>query len=133
MKRVARFSLALLYLVFTTGATLHTHICMGDTVSTSLFADQDGPCSKCGMEKHEQANDCCKDVPTTLKVTDDHYPAFDAYPTRSSWVLLEQCLPGITTTIHPVAIATPSRSFADSGPPGHSSVPLYLMIRVLRL
>jgi hypothetical protein len=73
VRKACAFILAVFYLSFSIGATLHQHYCMGELVGTSLFSLQDDECGKCGMEKHTEASkDCCKDVSTTIKTDDSH-------------------------------------------------------------
>lgn len=73
MKRVGAFILAIFYLSFTLGATLHQHYCMGELVGTSLFHPGDNECGKCGMKKHAEASkDCCKDVSIVVKAGGAH-------------------------------------------------------------
>lgn len=71
--RLTAFILAIFYLGFAIGATVHQHYCMGELVGNSLFSSQDSPCVKCGMESHGKENDnCCKDVSLLLKTGDSH-------------------------------------------------------------
>ncbi len=72
VKKIFAAILAVLYL-FTTGATINLHYCMGKLVDQSLFDNHSEQCSKCGMEKSQQSKDCCKDEHKQLKVNNDHY------------------------------------------------------------
>ena len=63
MKKIFTSILAVIYLTFGAGATLHLHYCMGEFEGSSLFHDTNNKCGKCGMEKHDQSDkDCCKDI-----------------------------------------------------------------------
>jgi hypothetical protein len=73
VKRIYSVILALIYLIATTGATIHQHYCMGELVGFSLFDLTDQKCGKCGMEKHTEASkDCCQDVAIVVKAGDSH-------------------------------------------------------------
>ena len=73
MRKASAFILAVFYLSFSIGATLHQHFCMGELVGMSIFSLKDDECEKCGMEKHTEASkDCCKDVSITIKNNDSH-------------------------------------------------------------
>ena len=133
MKRVAVSLLLLIYGVFTTGATLHTHFCMGELVSVSLTETRSGPCEKCGMQEHERDSNCCKDVPNTLKITDDHSAANDVIFNSPDWVLENNVLPGQFDYTLPALASSRIAVFADSGPPGSLGLPRYLRLRVLRI
>ena len=81
MKKTCSFILALVYLSFTVGATIHQHYCMSELVGTSLFDLKNKECGKCGMKKHtEESKNCCKDVSIVVKPGDSHtfsQPAYD--------------------------------------------------------
>ena len=80
MKRLLVFILALIYLVTTTGATMHMHFCMGKLANWSLWSKDHGPtCGKCGMEKTEQSNGCCSDEAKWVKIEDEQKAAVAAY------------------------------------------------------
>jgi hypothetical protein len=53
------------------GATVHTHYCMNRIVGTSLFAEKDEKCPKCGMTE-ENKKGCCKDEHQYHKLSTDH-------------------------------------------------------------
>lgn len=73
MKKIFTSILAVIYLTFNAGATLHLHYCMGEFDGYSLFRSPDKKCGKCGMEKHSQSSKgCCKDISVCLKATDSH-------------------------------------------------------------
>lgn len=72
MKRLFVFILALTYLVASTGTNMHLHFCMGKLADLSLWSkSQKKTCSKCGMEKKDKPNGCCKDEHKWLKMQDD--------------------------------------------------------------
>ena len=73
MKKASALLLAVFYLSFSIGASLHRHYCMGELVGTSLFSLQDDECGKCGMKKHTDASkDCCKDITVVIKNAESH-------------------------------------------------------------
>jgi len=88
MNRLIAILIAVCYMCASTGFTLHEHYCMGEHVSTSLWAHGDThACAKCGMKKGASQNDCCKDEHKVMKADGDatlakafvpHSPAFDA-------------------------------------------------------
>ena len=63
MKKAVVAILACLYLLVSTGATIHTHYCMGKLVDWGLSTKSTGKCSKCGMVKTKADTDkgCCND------------------------------------------------------------------------
>ena len=68
MKKFLTAILAVLYLVTSTGATIHMHYCMGKLADWSLSESKSKSCPKCGMEKsHKSDNGCCKDEHQFLK------------------------------------------------------------------
>lgn len=73
MKKIATTFLLILYTTFSVGATVHLHYCMDKFVSSSLFCSSADACSNCGMEKHNNEDNCCKDIKVTLKLSDKHF------------------------------------------------------------
>lgn len=68
MKKFIVSILAVLYLVTSTGATIHMHYCMGKLADWNLGHQESKTCSKCGMDKDESKNNgCCKDEHRFLK------------------------------------------------------------------
>lgn len=89
MRKACAFILAVFYLFFAVGPTLHQHYCMGELVGTSLFDLRDDACGKCGMEKHtEESKDCCKDLSITIKTDDPHTFSQTVYDFNSFEFLL---------------------------------------------
>ncbi|MBS1616576.1 MAG: hypothetical protein JST06_10720 [Bacteroidetes bacterium] len=74
MKRFIAFLLAVIYLSFSTGVTLHQHYCMGQFTGASLWHETGDAhhCARCGMLKKSVGNDCCGDLHVLLK-TDQNY------------------------------------------------------------
>lgn len=70
MKRPIAVILALLYLVVSTGATVHMHYCMGSLVDMGLWHNKSERCSNCGMD-NTKARDCCKDKHQFVKLEKD--------------------------------------------------------------
>ena len=72
MKRISAFILILIYLVTSTGVTMHHHYCMGEMANSSILADNKKNCGECGMEKKEnKENGCCTDEQQWVKIEDD--------------------------------------------------------------
>ena len=85
MKRIACLLLLLLYLVTTTGTTLHSHYCMGEMVNSSLWVDNEKLCSKCGMQKGGIEDDgCCKDDKQWIKIDDNQRTSTAKFETSKS-------------------------------------------------
>jgi hypothetical protein len=72
MKRLLAFILLFSYSVATTGTSLQWHFCMGER-SDVKWNKTSGKktCGKCGMEKREKPNGCCKDEHKWFKIQDD--------------------------------------------------------------
>lgn len=68
MKKILAVILAIVYLVSSAGATVHTHYCMGKAYSVDFVKTKD-ECSKCGMKSTKH---CCNDVIKTIKLRDSH-------------------------------------------------------------
>ena len=65
--------LASIYMLMSTGFTVHMHYCMGELVSTKLTAEKDDhACNKCGMKKSPMKNNCCKDEHKIVKNENEH-------------------------------------------------------------
>jgi hypothetical protein len=72
MKRIAALILFLIYLVPSTGATLHYRYCMGEMIDLSFWGNKEKDCGKCGMEmKGPENNGCCNDEHKWIKLVDD--------------------------------------------------------------
>lgn len=71
MKRTLVFLLAALYLLASTGTAVELHYCMGKVVDWSFAHISSASCNKCGMEKQEEGNHCCKDEQKYVKSLDD--------------------------------------------------------------
>ncbi len=69
--------LALVYLVTSTGAIMHTHFCMGELADWSLWEKNEGSsCSKCGMESGVPSEGCCSNESQWIKIEDEQKAAF---------------------------------------------------------
>lgn len=87
MKRFAAFILFLVYLVTSTGASLHLHYCMGEMASSTLWGDTEKLCGKCGMDMEDSnSNGCCKDEMYWIKIDDDQKTS-TAYTEIPKWLL----------------------------------------------
>ena len=130
MKKLMAFVLVFVYSTFSVGATLHLHYCDGKFVGISLFDTSNDVCTQCGMEKHIDENNCCKDVKVTMKISDNHFSA-------TTYFFSKNCF-GITfTSIHPDT-SHKSNSISvsnsnNSSPPHGYSIPLFIQFRNLRI
>lgn len=64
MKKILASILAIFYLSFSVGATIHLHYCMDELINWSLTKSDGDKCDKCGMEKD---GGCCKDEDKVIK------------------------------------------------------------------
>ena len=60
MKKIVAIFFLFIYGFTTVGATIHSHYCMGEYVSSSLYHTAKEKCGKCGMTK-TKSKGCCKD------------------------------------------------------------------------
>jgi hypothetical protein len=59
---------AFVYIISSTGATMHMHYCMGKLADWGFGQNDSKTCSKCGMEKSsEKDNGCCRDEQKFVK------------------------------------------------------------------
>lgn len=70
MKKLLTAIFAVLYLIISSGFTLHFHYCMGKESGWSLFHINKNKCSICGMPK-SHSKGCCKDETKTVKFSSD--------------------------------------------------------------
>lgn len=132
MKKLTICILAVFYLCFSSGATMHLHYCMGEFVSFSLFDTNKGACSKCGMENHEEKAGCCKDIPITVKASDEYASSFSLLITPENNFIKEpieipQSVVFICSSFHSKPLSLPF-TFSRG-----SSTELFLKNRNLRI
>jgi hypothetical protein len=73
VKKVFFPILSMLYLFSVTGATLHTHFCMGRFAGWAFSEPAEQTCGKCGMDKQfGESSGCCKDKQELVKIDSDH-------------------------------------------------------------
>lgn len=125
MKRLLTGILAIIYLSFSAGATVHLHYCMGEFVNYSLFEEHDGTCGKCGMEKHESGNGCCKDVSVVFKSDEKYIPVQPAYDFPVSLATITHASTDLLSTII-FQNNSPKNLYPDFVPPG-INCPIYIM------
>lgn len=70
MKKSAVLILSLVYLLTTTGATVHFHYCMGKLSDWGLVHKESKKCDNCGMAKKD-GKGCCKDEHKFIKNSSD--------------------------------------------------------------
>ncbi|MBC6492238.1 hypothetical protein ACFSQD_01910 [Flavihumibacter stibioxidans] len=78
MKKIFTISLSFLYLLVSSGLLLEVHHCMGRIAETGIAwigEDEEDQCGKCGMDKNDEGNHCCKDEYKLVKVSSDQKPA----------------------------------------------------------
>lgn len=72
MKKLIVFILSFVYIVASSGATLHLHYCMGKLVQLGLQHESANNCENCGMSKKSKAGkNCCKDEHKLIKSEKD--------------------------------------------------------------
>lgn len=125
MKRFITGILAIIYLSFSVGATVHLHYCMDEFVNYSLSEEHESSCGKCGMEKHESGNGCCKDVSVIFKSDEKYIPAQLAYDFPVLLATISHTsidlLPNISFYNY-----SPKSLYSDFVPPGIKR-PIYIM------
>ena len=78
LKKILTISLAFLYLLVSSGLLLEIHHCMGrisEAGITWIGGDKEDQCGKCGMDKQEEGNHCCKDEYKLVKLSADQKAA----------------------------------------------------------
>lgn len=76
MKRFLVTILALVYISSSTGASIHTHYCMGKLADWSMGQKDSKTCGLCGMEKNnKEDNGCCRDEHKFVKSDTDQKTA----------------------------------------------------------
>jgi hypothetical protein len=113
------------------GGTIHLHYCMGELVQTSLFKSSTGRCVKCGMQKHKEGVDCCKDVQVVIKSADKHIASFPVSlvpPVLQTALVPEAiCDNGLRYTV------VPAKGLSHTHAPPLSPVPIYLQVGNFRI
>ncbi|HSK13109.1 MAG TPA: hypothetical protein VK907_07820 [Phnomibacter sp.] len=129
MKKGILSILAILYIVSITGATLHTHFCMGRFAGWGLVSAQDEACGKCGMEKHAgEDNGCCTDEQELVKVASDHQGmTFDNIKERNGVEMDIAISPFQLRNICVPVIA--HEQTRDHAPPAAFPTPLFILHR----
>ena len=80
MKRFFVLLLLFSYSFATTGTTLQLHFCMGERSDVKWDkSSEKRTCGKCGMEKREKPNGCCKDEHKWIKIQDEQKANTFAY------------------------------------------------------
>ena len=115
MKRISLFILAIIYLVATTGTSMNLHFCMGKLASWSLWANNENEqCKKCGMEKDEKPNGCCRDEHKWIKMQDDQKASVSSTLSFQQPVSEPLCHPGIIALNN---FSQTSNHFSKNHPP----------------
>ncbi len=74
MKKFLATILAFVYLIASSGATVHLHYCMGKLMRLDFSHGQGAKCGTCGMEKKDQ-KECCKDKQKVFQIEKDQKAA----------------------------------------------------------
>ena len=137
MKRLLVVLLSIVYLAAGSGFTLRQHYCMGQLIGTAIDHPAQNSdshhCTRCGMEKKSNDdNGCCKDKVKTFKASPDQLPV---KALQAPVMMLAAMLPVAFILPQESHISGLSRiaSAPAHGPPGRTSLPLYLQVRCLRL
>ncbi|WP_147202018.1 HYC_CC_PP family protein [Segetibacter aerophilus] len=125
MKKFFVTILTFIYLVTTTGATLHTHYCMGKVFSVD-FVKKDG-CTKCGMQTSE---DCCKDELKVIKVNDNHQQAINEISSAPAFAIVEKQYTIAADTLSSTTLAS---AIYNNSPPNSSGTSLCVLYCVFRI
>lgn len=120
--------LAFVYLVASTGATMHMHYCMGRLAETGFFEQEGGHCKLCGMEKSTDVDDngCCNDKEETVKISiDQKFAAASVFHFEQPFTDLMVVFTGFQPPFH--LSANDHVLPIINGPPRSPQVPGYLM------
>ncbi len=132
MKKFITSILAVLYLVISSGAVLHTHYCMGELVKVDLLQSQAKQCDNCGMEKTvSEKSGCCKDQHKLIKLDKDQ-KANDASVQLSK--LLAQVIPVSYSDNYLIPFfSLTEENPTSNSPPLHSGTAIYKRNCVFRI
>ncbi|ULQ53541.1 HYC_CC_PP family protein [Flavihumibacter fluvii] len=117
MKKVLAISLALIYLLVSSGVLLEIHHCMGRIANaglTMVATSVNDECGQCGMQKSTTGKHCCKDEYKQVKITIDQKPSSLIYTVDAPLV-------AVLTMGWPHVNYQPA--FAESIPAYHSHAP----------
>lgn len=132
MKKFFVSILAILYSYYSIGATIHEHYCMGELVDISLFGAGDEKCAKCGMEKHSENNDCCKDVQVTLNSSEDHIFSLYVYLSHSNFEVISPVFFADFNETYLDKIAATWNASSAHAPP-LKYIPIYIQVQNFRI
>jgi len=127
MKKAVVAILACIYLVVSTGATIHSHYCMGKLVEWGLSPKSNGECSKCGMVKTnaDTGKGCCNDKQQHVKLSADQKITASIEVMHLSCVALPVQYPNLIA-VHAFSSAQRAYSFSNA-PPRSSKVSLHII------
>ncbi len=127
MKRAFLAILAIIYLVATTGATLHLHYCMGKLGNVGILEQESKTCGICGMEKAgDDGNSCCNDEKETVKISiDQKYSSPSVYHFEQPFTDLEAMFTGFQPQL--IIVDGDKAPPVSHAPPRSPQVPQYLM------
>jgi hypothetical protein len=133
MKKFLFSILAIIYIVASTGATMHMHYCMGRLADTGFFEQEGGHCALCGMEKTaDEDNGCCNDKEETVKISiDQKSSATTLFHFEQPFSTLEAAFTGFRP--HLAAAAADIVLPVSNAPPRSPQVPEYLMNCLFRI
>jgi hypothetical protein len=130
MKQTAAFILLLVYLIASTGATLHSHYCMGSISDYSVYGDVETACGKCGMPKADTDDKgCCKDEVRWVKLQNDQKA--NNFSIEFTKVQLAEIQTGFIQ--QPTIISNDHRVFEKCSSLRSPTLPSYLLHCVFRI
>lgn len=137
MKRILVVLIGLLYLAAGSGFSLRQHYCMGQHVGSAIDHPLDisdtHRCDRCGMEKRNDDNGCCKDKIVVLKASPEQLPGAHITvpgPLAAAILPAPVYFPGLVPTFENRG----AQVFDVPDPPGSpGSIPRYLRLRCIRV
>lgn len=126
MKQFVSISIAIFYLVVSSGFTLRTHYCMGRVAGIGIGYDAPDHCGRCGMSQHEGLRGgCCKDEHRLIKIDVDQQStnqdlfSFTQFPSTEQTDFIEPFLPIDFSESIPYPV--------NHDPPGTNEIAAYLL------
>jgi hypothetical protein len=121
---------AFVYLLSITGVTIQQHYCMDKLVGLSFFQQDKDMCGKCGMEKSEKQDGCCKDVTIKVKNWNDQFKSFFSILSEKKGAQHDQ---DFFIYKPELKIQYSKKYLADHGPPYLTILPLFILNGVFRI
>jgi hypothetical protein len=126
MKKFITATIAVLYLVASSGATVHMHYCMGKLAEWRFFPNESDFCANCGMSKsNEMDNGCCKDEHKFIK-NDNDQKSVESFAVNFSLQVADLPVSFPTLADAPVVSITEANPVSNA-PPRCSAIAVYLL------